>query len=299
MANEIVAVQKHLSTGDSGEVGPTGATGVTGPAGAKGDDGATGATGPAGAKGDDGATGATGPAGAKGDDGATGATGPAGDPGAKGDPGIPGPPVKVRVMPYVFGSEYQENDIVTYKGALYQARKTGKLGYPFDGSQWILIVDRGAPGMGGGGGTSSPGPPGPKGDPGPTGPAGSQSSEDIKAVAGEAIHAGQPVYVNQVDTLAYRAEAVLGTTSQICGFCRGEVLTGGTFDIVPVGGLELTDWSIPLGGIGLLTPGAIYYLDAVSGQITTIPPASGFVVQVGVAMTTTLLDINIKTRVRL
>jgi hypothetical protein len=47
-----------------------------------------------------------------------------------------------------------------------------------------------------------------------------------------------------------------------------------------------------------LVPGAVYYL-SITGQITASSPASGFVVQVGIAVTTTTLDVDIKTRVRL
>jgi hypothetical protein len=104
--------------------------------------------------------------------------------------------------------------------------------------------------------------------------------------------------VNQVDARAYRADAASEPTSQVCGFCRDETVLNAVFGIVPAGRLELADWSIPL-GTGLLTPGAVYYLSDVVGQIAATPPATGFIMQVGIAVTTRILDVDIKTRVRL
>jgi hypothetical protein len=121
-------------------------------------------------------------------------------------------------------------------------------------------------------------------------------------VTGEVIQAGQPVYVNQIDASAYRADATSDASSQVCGFCQQDTVSGGMAAIVPVGCLELADWSVPLGfaagSATLLVPGAVYYL-SVTGQITASSPASGFVIQVGIAVTPTTLDIDIKTRVRL
>ena len=140
---------------------------------------------------------------------------------------------------------------------------------------------------------------GPTGATGAVGPSGATGpSIDTEAVAGETIHIGQPVYVNPVDAQAYRAGAGSEATSQTCGFCRDEVISGQVFGIVPAGRLELADWSIPL-GTSLLSPGMVYYLSGVAGQITVSPSVTGFSVQVGIAVTTMILDVDIKTRVRL
>ena len=122
---------------------------------------------------------------------------------------------------------------------------------------------------------------------------------DIETVAGETIHIGQPIYVNQTNARAYRARAAFEPASRVVGFCKGEVTLGDVFCFTPVGKLELADWSIPLGGVSFLTPGVIYYLNSVSGQIVVNAPITGFIVQVGVAVTTTILGIDIKRRVRL
>lgn len=122
---------------------------------------------------------------------------------------------------------------------------------------------------------------------------------DLEVVAGETIHPGQPVYVKQATALAYRARALFEEASRVCGFCKAEVTIGNTCSIIPAGRLELADWSVPLGGIALLTPGVLYYLGDVTGQIMVSSPTTGFTIQVGVAITTTTLDVDIKTRVRL
>jgi hypothetical protein len=122
---------------------------------------------------------------------------------------------------------------------------------------------------------------------------------DIESIAGETLYIGQPVYVNQANARLFRARAAFEVTSRVCGFCKADVTLGSVIGIVSAGRLELSDWSIPLGGTGLLIPGAIYYLDGVSGQISVNPPATGFTIQVGIAVTTTILDIDIKTRLRL
>lgn len=122
---------------------------------------------------------------------------------------------------------------------------------------------------------------------------------DIESIAGETLYTGQPVYVNQSNARLYRARAAFEVTSRVCGFCKTDVTLGDSVGIAPAGRMELSDWSIPLGGTSLLIPGATYYLGGVSGQITVNYPAIGFTMQVGVAVTTTILDIDIKTRVRL
>lgn len=126
-----------------------------------------------------------------------------------------------------------------------------------------------------------------------------QVSGGIEALAGEAISAGQPVYIKQSTQQSHKAQSTLEEKSRVCGFCRVDSGAGENCSIVPAGRLEVADWSIPLGGPSLLTPGAIYYLSDISGQITESPPSAGFVVQVGVAVTTTILAIGIKVRVRL
>ncbi|MDI0266319.1 collagen-like protein, partial [Clostridioides difficile] len=77
-------------TGNTGEIGPTGATGSTGNTGLEGPMGATGPTGNTGATGATGPTGNTGEIGPTGNTGATGATGPIGNTGPTGEIGATG-----------------------------------------------------------------------------------------------------------------------------------------------------------------------------------------------------------------
>lgn len=122
---------------------------------------------------------------------------------------------------------------------------------------------------------------------------------DFELVAGETIHLGQPIYVKQANARAYRARALFEEASRVRGFCKAEVTTGNMFGVTSGGRLELADWSVPLGGAVLLTPGVIYYLSDVTGQMMANSPTTGFIMQVGVAVTTTILDIAIQTRVQL
>jgi hypothetical protein len=128
---------------------------------------------------------------------------------------------------------------------------------------------------------------------------GTAVSTDISVTAGEVLHAGQPVYVKQSDIRAYVAKASFEETSRVCGFVKTDTTAEGCVSIVPIGKLELVNWSIALGGNVFLIAGAIYYLSDVIGQIVVNPPSTGFVIQVGVAVTPMVLDVNIKTRVRL
>ena len=234
-------------------------SGVVGPTGP------IGPTGPAG-----GPTGPTGPAGATGPQGITGVTGPAGPSGSEGATGPSG-------MQGVAG----------VPGATGARGPLGRLGPKGD------TGSTGPTGPAGPSGASG----GPTGPVGPTGPAG--PSANLSAVAGVALSAGQPVYVSQVDALVYQAGATLEASSQPCGFCLADTALGQVSDVVPAGRLELTDWSVPLGGTNLLAPGAVYFLSGTAGQITASPPTTGFLVQIGIAVTTTALDVDIKTRVRL
>jgi hypothetical protein len=85
-----------LTSGMSGNIGPTGDSGSTGntgddgPTGADGDTGPTGEAGPTGADGETGQTGEIGPTGAAGDTGPTGEIGPTGADGVRGDIGLTG-----------------------------------------------------------------------------------------------------------------------------------------------------------------------------------------------------------------
>ena len=139
--------------GLTGSVGPTGATGPEGPqgpTGATGVEGAVGPTGPPGLQGSTGATGATGPTGPQGPPGAVGPTAPRGETGIQGIQGVKGPQ-----------GPTGETGAIGPQGAVGPTGPQGPKG------------DTGATGsIGATGATGPTGPQGPKGDTGATGPQG-------------------------------------------------------------------------------------------------------------------------------
>ncbi|WP_242523155.1 DUF1566 domain-containing protein [Thiocystis minor] len=139
--------------GDTGTVGPVGATGVAGPVGPQGLKGDAGATGPAGATGSTGSQGLKGDTGTVGPAGATGAAGPVGSQGPKGDTGTAGP-----------------------AGTTGAAGPVGPQG---------LKGDTGTVGPAGATGAAGPvGSQGPKGDTGTVGPEGATGPRGLKGDAG-------------------------------------------------------------------------------------------------------------------
>jgi hypothetical protein len=108
--------------------------------------------------------------------------------------------------------------------------------------------------------------------------------------AGEAdsqIAAGQPIYVlgsGHVDL----AQADALPQAGYAGLAQADVAA--TFAAsYAVGLLSLADWSA-VAGSQYLTPGAIYYLStAIAGQITTVAPATGYLVVVGRALSVSQL----------
>jgi hypothetical protein len=125
----------------------------------------------------------------------------------------------------------------------------------------------------------------------------SAAGDHTATSTGEAIKAGQPVYVNQADGLIYKASAATDAASQVCGICSVDVASGDTCQISPNGLLSLADWTDAT-GVAALVIGAVYYLSTVAGHIVTLAPTSGYLVKLAVAITGTRLDINIGPRVR-
>jgi len=117
------------------------------------------------------------------------------------------------------------------------------------------------------------------------------------AAAGEAIKAGQPVYIKQSDGLIYKASAAADATSHVAGICSLDTDLGDTCQISPNGLLSLADWTDSTGAAALAV-GAVYYLSSVAGYIVTLAPVTGYLVKLAVAITGTKLDINIGSRIR-
>ena len=109
---------------------------------------------------------------------------------------------------------------------------------------------------------------------------------------------GQVVYVSG-DGRVDLAKADAKTTMNAVGLSVNAVTATATDYILTEGSVEQSDWT-NVAGTTNLVPGALYYLSEVdAGNIKDTPPASGFVVRVGRAITKTKLDIEIAQEVTL
>lgn len=80
------------------------------------------------------------------------------------------------------------------------------------------------------------------------------------------------------------------------------IILGGSGAILSSGLFEqpTTTWDVITGGSGGLTGGRDYFLsDVTTGRITTTPPTAGYVVKIGKAISSTILDVNVETPIEL
>lgn len=111
--------------------------------------------------------------------------------------------------------------------------------------------------------------------------------------------AGQPVYVSGNNAVS-PADADTVATSRVVGLASRDVLAGGTGGFTMGGVVELADWT-DVTGSATLTAAAQYFLSSTAGQLTTTPPTAvgKVVVQVGIALSTTRLAVEIDTGILL
>lgn len=103
---------------------------------------------------------------------------------------------------------------------------------------------------------------------------------------------GQAVYIKSTGNTGL-AEADNATNSKAIGLAYDDVTAGATGFVLTTGHLTVADWTSVIGSASL-TPGAIYFLSATAGQMTTTPPTSGRVVRMGIALTAQTFNIDIK-----
>lgn len=117
--------------------------------------------------------------------------------------------------------------------------------------------------------------------------------------AGVDLLKGNPVYIDGAGRLQ-KARNDLVIAHQVAGLMLDAAAAFTSGDYIADGSLELTDWT-NIAGVASLTRGAIYYLSNTPGMITsTAPTAVGFyVVQIGRAVSTTKLDIELGQPIRL
>ena len=121
-------------------------------------------------------------------------------------------------------------------------------------------------------------------------------TESVTLTNGEssdAITAGMAVYISGAAT-GKKAKADAAGTKEVFALCKDASVTSGqTGNFVTAGQLAVADWTSIIGS-ATLTAGAIYYLSgATGGLLTATAPVAGYIVEVGVAISTTLMQIRI------
>jgi hypothetical protein len=113
----------------------------------------------------------------------------------------------------------------------------------------------------------------------------------LYAPAHAVLDSGMPVYLNRLGGLSlaastgYPEAAVIGVTLSPAVLSE---LAQYTTD----GRVQRTDWSA-IAGSPRLSAGDTYYLAAIPGKITNIPPQTGIAVPIGTAVYDTTLDVEI------
>jgi hypothetical protein len=108
-----------------------------------------------------------------------------------------------------------------------------------------------------------------------------------------AITVGMPVYVSAAGSVN-KASAGAAGTAKVLGLVKdASIAAAGSGFVQTDGVLSSADWT-DVTGTTNLTPGAIYYLATVAGQLTsTAPTGSGqYVMKVGMAISATEFEID-------
>ena len=104
---------------------------------------------------------------------------------------------------------------------------------------------------------------------------------------------GQPLYAKASGNVDL-ADASAISTAEIVGLAYEDASATEDKRYTPDGRITLDDWTNVVGSTNL-TPGAVYFLSATAGQLTTTAPTvvGEIVVRVGKALSTTTFDIEI------
>jgi hypothetical protein len=109
---------------------------------------------------------------------------------------------------------------------------------------------------------------------------------------------GAPVYKTATSNQVDLARANASGTRRVIGLVADASIAAGASGSIQTDGVLVAttgEWDAVTGGSGGLTPGSQYWLSAATaGQLTTSVPGSGnYVVPVGIALSTTELEISI------
>ena len=113
-----------------------------------------------------------------------------------------------------------------------------------------------------------------------------------------AITIGQPVYSSDADTVDLADASAVGSAKPI-GLVQADSIAASSTGAIQLDGvLNSSDWTAVVGS-ATLTSGSTYYLDTTAGKMTSTAPTSGYVTEMGVAISTTEFAIDIKAPIKL
>jgi len=129
------------------------------------------------------------------------------------------------------------------------------------------------------------GPQGIQGIQGPPGPSGGESGVTKIKTAAEAIGGHRFVILNSDDELEYADCDILSHGHRIYGISQNAGAAGDLITVLLRGEIENTGWAFDIEKPVFLGS---------SGLVTQTPPTSGFVLNVGYALASTILDVRIQ-----
>lgn len=119
---------------------------------------------------------------------------------------------------------------------------------------------------------------------------------------GSSIAVGRAVYVSASGTVKL-ANANSGSTKNVIGLVYDATINSAASGAVSTSGsvtATTTRWDTVTGQSGGLTAGSKYYLsNSTAGSLTTTAPTSGYVCPIGIALSTTVMIVNIGPSVKL
>ena len=113
-----------------------------------------------------------------------------------------------------------------------------------------------------------------------------------------AITIGQPVFSSAADNVDLADASAVGSAKPIGLVQTASIAASASGSIQLDGVLSSADWTVVIGA-ATLTSGATYFLDVTAGQITETAPVTGYVTEIGIAISTTDLAIDIKAPIKL
>jgi hypothetical protein len=131
--------------------------------------------------------------------------------------------------------------------------------------------------------------------------AGTSIASTLTNNAGSTVNIGEAVYVDGGGTFS-KARANASGTVQCIGLASSSINNAASGQIVTHGEMTATtgEWDAVTGGSGGLSAGTVYYLsEATAGKLTGTAPTTGWVLTVGIALSTTKMKVNILTPVKL